>query len=382
MANINEYLVWRGDLPFNKNYPFNEIDSLILARFSYLVFYKIKMSPKETIESISKKMKDIPNKDFLFNGDKELIENLGNSIRYKDLVVTDYVRKRNKDVEKQFGAVTIHLSNSEMYVSYIGTDNSINGWKEDFNMMFLEDVPCQNEGKSYLENVSQKYNGKRIRIGGHSKGGNVAIFSAIAVGKRIQNKIIKVYNYDGPGFKLELLKKYNVNNIISRVHTYIPQDSVIGLLLYHKEDISTVLSVEKGIMQHDIYSWQVLKNDLIYLENNTESSRLLDGTIKEWFEETTNEQRKIVVDTIFDLLYSTNDESFKDIGSNLAKTLPVILKSYNEISREDKKMISTVINKIIKIYITKANINQERKVKEFFIEKKNEIKDRAKKYKK
>ena len=184
MASINDYLQWRGDIPITKNFPFNEIDSMILARFSYLRFDKIKIKKEETIESISKKMKILDNDEFHFNGDKELITYLGESNRFKSMLVTDFVKNNDKAAEKQFGAVTVHISNKEMYVSFIGTDSTIYGWKEDFNMAFMDSVPCQFAGKKYLEDVAEKYPEKSIRIGGHSKGGNVALFSGMTVRKK------------------------------------------------------------------------------------------------------------------------------------------------------------------------------------------------------
>lgn len=227
MANIHDYLLWRGDLIFNRQFKFNEIDSLILARFSYLIFNKISMNSEETIESISEKMKNIDNNEFMYNGDKGLIIYLGKSERFKLLKVTDFIKNNDKETEKQFGAITIHLSEEEIYISYLGTDSTIFGWKEDFNMSFMDNVPCQIAGKEYLEKIAEKYPNKKIRIGGHSKGGNVAIFSAISVSKDIQNRIIKVYNYDGPGFNKNIIEKYENNEIISKIETYIPQDSVI-----------------------------------------------------------------------------------------------------------------------------------------------------------
>ena len=378
MANINDYLLWRGDIPINEEFRFNEIDSIILARFSYLIFDKIEMKPKETIESISKKMKNFKNEEFLYNGDKELITYLGQSRRFKDMFVTDYVQNNNKEMEKQFRAITIHISEEEMYLSYIGTDSSILGWKEDFNMAFMENVPCQREGKKYIEKISQKYPKKKIRIGGHSKGGNVAIYSAITSSKEIKNRIIKVYNYDGPGFNKNVINKYNNDEIISKIETYIPQDSIIGRLLNHKEKMTITFSLEKGILQHDIYSWQVLKDDLIRSEKNTDISEDIDKTMTEWIELTTNEQRKIVIDAIFELFYSTDSETFGEMSKNISTNLPKVLKKYGEIAKEDKEMIKQMIkiiatsyinifsqreksklNDIKKDYISKAKLNME-----------------------
>ncbi len=384
MSNINDYLLWRGDIPITSKFKFNEIDSMILARFSYLVFEKIKMNEKETIKSIYEKMKDIPNEDFRYNGDKELITYLGQSNRFKNMEITDCVKTNNKEIEKQFGAVTIHISDKEMYISYIGTDNTIYGWKEDFNMSFMDNVPCQIEGKEYAEKIAKKYPDKNIRIGGHSKGGNVAIYSAITIPTEIQNRIIKVYNYDGPGFSKNIIDKHRNDKIIDKIETYIPQDSIIGRILNHKEKITISLSNEKGILQHDIYSWQVLKDDLIKSRQNTEVSENIDKTLTDWLETTKPEQRKIFIDTVFELFYSTDANTFGEISKNFSTNIPKMLKKYEQISKEDKKIITNMIKIIFSLYIKIVKEKELAKIdsikEEYINDKKTKIEEFDKKY--
>ena len=357
MANINDYLQWRGDIPINKNYPFNEVDSMVLARFSYLIFSKIQMNKKETIGSIAEKMKDFKNEEFLYNGDKELITNLGKTKRFSKLVVTDYIENVDEEIEKQFGAITILLPKHELYISFLGTDFSINGWKEDFNMSFMDNVPCQIAGREYLEKIANKYKFRKLRIGGHSKGGNVAMYSSITASAKVQKKIIKVYNYDGPGFSKNIINKYETNEIMNKIETYIPQDSIIGRLLNHKEKMSIILSTEKGILQHDIFSWQVIKNDLVKSDSYTTTSENIDKTLTNWIENTTNEQRKIFVNVIFELFYSTNAITFMDITKNLKTSLPMVLEKYKEISSQDKKEVIDMIKLLISYYID--NVRKE-----------------------
>lgn len=362
MSNINDYLLWRGDIPINNKFCFNEIDSMILSRFSYLRFDKIKLETKETIASISRKMKDFKNEDFLYNGDKELITNLGKSDRFKEMIVTDYIKNNNIEKEKQFGAVTVHISENEMYISYMGTDNTINGWKEDFNMSFKEHVPCQIEGKEYLEKIAKKYPNKQIRIGGHSKGGNVAIYSAITAENSIQDRIIKVDNYDGPGFNKEVINRYVRVETLEKMETFIPQDSIVGRILNHKEKTTVTLSVEKGLYQHDIYSWKVLKNKMIRSEKNTEISEDINKTITDWLETTTTEQREIFIDSLFEVINSTKANKFKDISNTLTTSIPAILQKYKTISPEDKKVISTMLKMFIGAYINVIKEKQTLKI--------------------
>ena len=358
MANINDYLKWRGDVPISKDSPFNEIDSMILARFSYLLFERIEMNEVETIGSISDKMKDFPNEDFRYNGDKELITNLGNSKRFKNMEVTNFVQNNEKENEKQFGAITIHVNKTEIYVSYIGTDSTLYGWKEDFNMAFMDNVPCQTEGKKYLTKVANKYRFTKIRIGGHSKGGNVAIYSAITVDRSIQNRIIKVYNYDGPGFNKKFIEKYSEASIIEKIHTYFPQESIIGRIMNHEEEYSIVLSTQKGILQHDIYSWEVFGTNIIYADNLTKTSEVINKTVTNWLEKTTQEQRKIFFDSVFNILYSTEANTFGQISKDITKSLPILLKSYGNESKEDKSIITEMIGLFIKTYFTELFAKQ------------------------
>ena len=380
MANINDYIIWRGDIPIDEKYKFNEIDSMILARFSYLIFDRIDMSDSETIGSISEKMKDFPNEDFLYNGDKEMITYLGESTRFKNMKVTDYVMTNDKEAEKQFGAITIHNSDEEMYISYLGTDWTINGWKEDFNMAFMDKVPCQIAGKEYIEKVALKYPNKKIRIGGHSKGGNVAIYAGITASEEIKNRIIKIYNYDGPGFNKKMINKYANDEIVNKIETYIPQDSVVGRLLNHKEKTTISLSIEKGILQHDIFSWQVLKDDLIKSEKNTENSETIDKTLTDWIEITTSEQRKIVIDSVFEILYSTEAITFGDITNNLPTSIPKILKKYGELSKGDKENITNMIKIIINSYRNVVKERENNKRDNLKIKYKQKLEELDKKY--
>lgn len=386
MSNINDYLLWRGDIELDSKNKFNEVDSMILARLSYLRFDKIKMKDKMTIEEAACEMKDFDNEEFLYNGDKDLIKNLGESNRFKNMIVTDYIKTNDKETEKQFGAVTIHISDKEMYISFIGTDSTIYGWKEDFNMAFMDSVPCQIAGKEYLEMEVKKYPDKKIRIGGHSKGGNVAIYTALTASKEIQDRIIKVYNYDGPGFNKEIISKYKGSNVLRNIETYMPQESIIGRIMTHQEKCTITRSIEKGIYQHDIYSWQVLGKEMLKSENLTESSEIFNKSLTNWLDTTTNKQRKIFFDGVFEVIYSTEANKFSDIQKNLTANMSKIYKKYKEIPEEERKMITEMIKLFLKDYFENFKVKQTNKfdaIKEHYIsESKKKIEELSIKLKK
>ena len=320
MANINDYLQWRGELTLDQS-PLNEVDKMILSRFSYIPFRKIKMQEKETIGSICEKLKKFKEEDFNIAGDMPLVHNLVNSNRFKDMEITDYEENTDPSAEKQFAAITIHLGNGEMFVSFCGTDNSLVGWKEDFNLSFMQHIPAQIEGMEYLKRISEKYN-EKIHVGGHSKGGNVAVYAAV--------------------FDEEIIERDEYKRILNKIYTYIPQSSIIGRLLEHEEKYKVVESVEKGIMQHDIYSWQVLGTKIVQMEELTNGSEFINKTIRNWLKETTPEQRKNVIDILYNVVESTEAQTMHEISTAKMKSIAKMLKSYKEIDPEDKKMINQV----------------------------------------
>ena len=361
MPNINDYLEWRGDLSFEQS-PMNEIDKMILSRFSYLPFHEIKMKKEEKIEDVMKKFLDYKIGQFNIAGDKPLCENLYKSNRFKDLIVTDFYMNNNLEMQEQFSAITIHLPDGTLYISYCGTDNTLVGWKEDFNMSFMMHVPCQLEGVKYLTDIANKYEGN-IYLSGHSKGGNIAVYSAIYADKKIKDRIINVTNHEGPGFDNSIISTKKYKEIIDRIHTYIPQESVIGRLLEHEEKYKVIKSTEKGIMQHDIYSWQVLGTDIIEIGELTNGSNLVNKTIRNYLKDTTVEQRKAFVDIVYQIMTATNATTMRELSLDKVKTMTTMIKSYRNLNEEDKKMVKEVIVIIGKAVRKTLEENQKREKK-------------------
>ena len=365
MANINDYIVWRGDLTFDQS-PMNEVDKMIFSRFSYLPFNEIKMKKEEKIGDIVKNFLNYKEKQFNIAGDKPLCENLYNSNRFKDLIVTDFYMNNNLEEQEQFSAITIHLPDGSIYISFCGTDNTLVGWKEDFNMSFMMHVPCQLEGVKYLTEIAKKYKGK-IYLSGHSKGGNIAVYSAVYASEKIKDRIINVTNHEGPGFDQTIISKKEYKEIVDKIHTFIPQESVIGRLLEHEEKYKIIESTEKGIMQHDIYSWQVLGTNIIEIGKLTNGSNLVDKTIRNYLKDTTVEQRKALVDIVYQMITATNASTMRELSSDKVKTMTAMLKSYRSMDEKDKKMIKEVIKIIVKAARKSIEENQKRDSKSSII---------------
>ena len=351
MANVCDYVKWRGDLSIEQS-EFNEIDNLILSRFSYFPFDKIiKENEVVTIKELSErfKKKDIRKLPILWKDDVDLFPLMGESERFGKLLATKYINKIDQEQEKQFAAITVLMPDNTIFVSYRGTDNTIVGWKEDLNMSFKSHIASQISAKKYLEIIAQEYPDKKIRIGGHSKGGNVAVYAATFVNKEIKDRIINVYNNDGPGFCDDVIETPEYKEMIEKVHTYIPQSSVIGRLMNHKEKYTVVESTQKGIMQHDLYSWEVLGKQFVTLEEVTNGSEFVDKTIKEWLENVEPTKREQVIDVVFDILNTTEAQTMKEIKTNWFTNARTMMASYKNIDNETKELIWQTLNELFKV---------------------------------
>ncbi len=350
MANVCDYIKWRGDLDLEKS-DFNEIDNLILSRFSYFPFDNIiEENEVVTIKELSERFnkQDINKLPILWKDDVDLFPLMGQSKRFGKMLATKYINKIDVEQEKQFSAITVLMPDDTIFVSYRGTDNTIVGWKEDFNMSFKSHIASQISAKEYLEIIAKEYPDKKIRIGGHSKGGNIAVYAATFVSNEIKDRIINVYNNDGPGFCEDVIETPEYQETIKKVHTYIPQSSIIGRLMNHKEKYTVVESVQKGIMQHDLYSWQVLGKEFVTLKELTDGSEFVDKTIKGWLENVEPAKREQVIDVVFDILNATDAQTMKDLKANWFSSGRVIMTSYKNIDNETKDMIWKAVSELLK----------------------------------
>ena len=360
MANILDYVKWRGEININKT-PFNEVDNLILSRIAYLPFDNILVKgEKITIKEAYKrfKMLDIKKENILQKEDLDLFPLLAKSNRFSSLILSDYINKIDQQQEKQFSVITIFIPDGTMYVSFRGTDKTIIGWKEDFNMTFKDIIYSQLDSVEYLEYIANKYKCK-IRVGGHSKGGNLAIYSASFCKEDIQDRIIYVYNNDGPGLSDKLICKDEHKKIINRIHTFVPQSSIVGRLLNHEEKYKVVKSSQVGILQHDLYTWQLMGPQFLYVDGVTDGSEIVDKTLKRWIKEVDLEQREEFIEIMYRVISSSKAKTTQEFSSKWFENVGIVLKSYNNIDKKSKRVI---LNSLISLFnIAKDNMLKKNK---------------------
>lgn len=351
MTNIFDYLKWRGDLKISQA-PFNHVDALILSRLSFIPFEDI-VSGNPTQEiTISQAAHTFFSTEVSINyiftdQDVRLLEALMNSARFKDMGLSGYVNEIDYKTQKQFAALLINVGNHTHFISYRGTDNTLVGWKEDFNMSFMTPVPSQVSAVHYLEKAAEAISGY-IRTGGHSKGGNLAVYAASFCSRQVQKRIIEVYNNDGPGFDSEIIGEEGYATVCGRIHTFVPQSSIVGMLLEHEEDYRIVHSTQSGLLQHDLYSWEVIGNDFVYLDTVSNQSRFIDRTLKDWMQQMDASQREQFIEAIYSIFNETNAKTLDELTSNWYKNASIILKSLKNMDAPLKQFTSETLSLLIK----------------------------------
>lgn len=342
MTNVLDYLAWRGDLSFGA-FPFCDVDALVLSRLVYVPLDGVAGPAQENASCtvaeaaaacLAGAAREKDPLRFRLEDDEKLLRELTDSPRFGALPLYGFVNHFDKKEEKQFCAVTVGLGKNETFIAFRGTDGTVVGWKEDFNMSFDDAVPAQEEALRYLEQAAAAHRGV-LRVGGHSKGGNLAVYAAALCSARVQKRIVSVCNFDGPGFNESVLAQKGFADILGRVHTYLPQSSVIGMLLEHDETFSVVHSNNSGLMQHDVYSWDVLRTQFLPVEGITHSGQFIDTSLKNWIAAMDREQRKKFVDGLFSVVESLDATTLRDLwkGANPLHILRNIARMDDETSR-------------------------------------------------
>lgn len=351
MANIHDYLHWRGDLPIEQ-FPFNEVDALILAKLSYIPFEKISLyseSKPISIRAAALSLLALPDLEQCvhFKDDIDLLRELSGSLRFCCMQLTNYVNQIEEENQTQFSAITVWVTDQFNYIAFRGTDATLVGWKENFNMGFIFPVPAQKSALRYLENAAATIDGGLI-VGGHSKGGNLAMYAAALCNEKMQDRITAVYNFDGPGFNERVLATPEYQRICSKMTTFVPQDSIVGLLLEHEEQYIIVKSMGKSVMQHDMSSWEVERDHLFYLDRVTNSSRFIDRTLKGWIADMEISQREKFVDALYSILTKTQAHTLQELDDRWFECTMVILSTLSSLDEETRKLITETLSLLMK----------------------------------
>jgi Protein of unknown function (DUF2974). len=335
---------------------FNAVDSLILSKLCYLHFERIvpALSGKPPVRLAAllraELFESIFANQFEAEDFRRFLFSLAASPRYRNIGLNYYVDHYDPKQEKQFSAVTFLLEDKTAYVAYRGTDSTFIGWKEDFNMAYMSPIPSQQAGVEYLNAIAKRIPKRfALRVGGHSKGGNLAVYSAVMCSPNVQKRIIGVYNHDGPGFKSSISENAEYLRIKDCIYTTLPESSLIGMLLQRHEHYSVVKSNKRGIMQHEPFTWIVSDNDFVYADHIKSGAMHRNKTLNEWLNQMTDENRKRIVDVLFQVIDKTNAGTLQEFSEDWLGSVGAMLGAMKSLDPESRKLLLQTFNELAKL---------------------------------
>lgn len=365
---ILTYLTEYGEKSFEE-LAFHDVDALILCQFAYLKFDGLVPDVDQSLPPAS--IGDVaahPNVDALFADERyekvnrELFQRMKESRRFGNLRIGAYVNLIEKAWEMQFSAVTFYLEGGITFLAFRGTDESIVGWKEDCNMAFLSPIPSQHGALKYLNRMADAAEGKLI-LGGHSKGGNLAIYAAMNCSREIQARIQKIYNMDGPGFRPEVLKESAYDEIEDRIVKILPHSSLIGMLFEQDEKYKVVESKSVGPFQHNPFYWIVKEGQFVFVRDVKAGQKFMDGAINEWILSLSEDKIRLVINTLFSVLEATEADDLVKMSEDKKKSILGMVAAMKGLDEDVRKGTLNVVRSLLEIAGSHALSSIDQKVK-------------------
>ena len=354
MGSLFDYLNWRGDLSFLQS-EINEVDSLIFSLLSYIDFGGIVPSSHESGEAVP--LRTATNSFFARNPDRKkmtmgvmvpkeiftLLRAIKDTNRFRNVQVKAHVSILDLAQEMQFSATTFLLDDGTALVAYRGTDDTIVGWKENFNMSFMDSIPAQRQAVRYLDEAALHFEGD-FRLTGHSKGGNLAVYAAIHSRESVRKRLLRVWSNDGPGFCRKILENPTYIEIRPIVRTIVPESSVVGMLLEHEEHYTVIKSRRRGVFQHDGLTWEVMGDSFVHLKTVSGKATRTDRTLNQFIRSMSMEQREEFAEALYRLLSVNNSLTLTDLVSARRKWIAMGKSIDPKVYRTITQTLTELIN--------------------------------------
>lgn len=357
--NIVGYLKKFGNLSFLEK-SFNEVDALILSELSYCHFEYIApsiFSIKEPI-ALAKVIDKKRNIDILaantvtVNKNISLLKNLIDKTRFIGIKVGEIWKIFDEKRQNQFLALSFFLPDNSIFIAFRGTDITILGWKEDFNMSFLKSNLCQRESEEYFKYINLKYKNTPFYLAGHSKGGNLAFYVTSRLNKINFAHLIKAYSFDGPGFIDEVKKTFNIKDeeLNLKLIKIVPQNSIIGYLLDAYPFSKFVKAASFSIFQHDPFNWLIKSNgEFLYVKKRTSLSLKQEKAMDVWLKTLTDVDKRFLVDYIY-TSFGGNDMTIHQIRKKGIDIIRRFIKNYNSYTPNERLLIKNSFRTLFNFY--------------------------------
>lgn len=333
--------------------PFKELDVLALTELTYLPFDRI--VPQGDTTNIEVRLSDAVElvdrtTDFIVTDQHlQLVDVLATSKRFKNVKLLNYVDEYDPDVQKQFAAMTYRLTMDVYLVVFRGTDDTLIGWKEDFHMTYMDHVPSQRRAASYLQHVMKEFPKGRFMVAGHSKGGNLAAYACSYLPDHLFERVDAIYCYDAPGLNKAIIETEGYQRIAHLGHRFVPQGSIVGMMLEVPEPATIVKSrAFGGFAQHDTFTWMVEKDGFVTLDQTSPDSQQTDETLKQWVRETSADERKKFFDTFFGIFLDAGITSINDLMNlkNFSK-IKEIFQNAQDLDPTKREMLERLAKQLI-----------------------------------
>ena len=276
----------------------------------------------------------------------KLLSYLSSFKRYKHIRALGFANDVSLDSQKQFAAITYQIRPKEYLVVFRGTDDSIIGWKEDFHLTYMKEIPAQLAARDYLKEVLDKLDGK-VWLAGHSKGGNLATYAACHVETSIQDRIQKVYSFDAPGLHSSIRNSDNFKAIEGKILSIIPENSIVGMMLETPETDLVVKSKTFGLLQHLMVSWEIEGDQFKVVPKVTEDSIQVDQTLKTWTANLSEEDLRDFFDLFFGLFIEAGIHRFGDMTVDTAGKIQKLIENRRNLTPEQATMMDRLSRQLI-----------------------------------
>lgn len=350
-ATMTDYVDWRGDLSFTVD-KLNEVDCLIFATLSYIDYDQSEFSVTANLASaptLSQVYSDVKNVKCFGTMFMPLCHQCAMSTRFKDTKVMYHKSIVDLEEHTQFSATTFVLPNGEIVVAFRGTDDSLVGWQEDFNMA-VGTIPAHKYARRYLCDIAEAIADKPIYVVGHSKGGNLAVWAAAHLYDIYADRLKKVYDFDGPGFYGDFTESDEYRAIIDKTTKYVVDASIIGMLLSSSTEQIVVESVRhNSMLQHMTNTWNVLGTKLCRLKERSSRGLNSQAVIEELIDSLTFEERKQFTVLLADIVSSSNIQNFRELKS--IETIPKFFETIKNSAsnEEEKKLVQSILKRVLVI---------------------------------